>query len=126
MSYEVAVALGALSVLSGGLLVLWLKAEAANARLIDRLRELQEKRVKDVQYYADRPGSEREAEVEDVGTPESRAQEAVRELDKEVAFDFLKRKAQEEGKQVSEAKLQEDAEKLARRWGVGAKPPNVG
>lgn len=124
--YEAYVVMVALLMWALGVTILYVKAELQNRRLFEQLHELQEKRVKDVQFYAERPGADRTAEVEDVGTPDSRAQEAVRELDVEVAFDFLQRKAQEEGRQVSESKLREDAEKLVRRWGMGPQSPNVG
>lgn len=124
--YEAYLVMVALTMAAAGATLLWVKAEVANSRLLDRIQELQEKRVKDVQFYADRPGSGREADVEDIGTPDSRAQEAVKELDEQVAFDFLKRKAQEEGRTVSEKTLREDAKKMVREWGIGPRSPNIG
>ena len=125
--YELSTVAIALGMWAVGATILYVKAELQNRELFEKIHELQEKRVEDVQFYSETRGRPPEAEVEDIGTPDSRAQEAVKELNEKVAFDYLKRKAQEEGRTVSEKKLREDARKMVQRFGIDrGGSPNIG
>lgn len=125
--YELSMVAVTLGVWAVGVTVLYVKAELQNRELFEKIHELQEKRVEDVQFYADQPGGPPPAEVEDVGTPDTRAQEAVEELNERVAFQFLKRKAEAEGRTVSEKRLREDARKMVKRFGIDrGGSPNLG
>lgn len=110
---------------------LWFRLERERRRVL----ELQDERVGDVKFMA---AMERgTAEVDQVPTPEQAAREkleelepqdegmALKDLSEDEVFKHLQRRAREEGRQVSEKTLREDAKRIVRRFGLGPQPPRM-
>lgn len=101
---------------------LWWRLEAERKRNL----ELQDQRVKDALHAYGRPAEGyQEPEIDKVDSPEEAGQKAVRELEKDMVVDGLRRLAEEEGRDVSDSRLEEDARKMLAHFGTGPRSPNV-
>lgn len=114
--------------------VLYLRWKLERAR--GELRELQEVRVADVKWAA---GLERRsAEVDHVPPPEQAAAERLQELDESIAeartgealseekiMDVLRERAREEGRNVSDSILREDARRIRSGFSKSGHPSGL-
>lgn len=103
------------------LIYLYHRLEQAHEKLL----EVHEARVEDVRDLAGAGPRWEPPEVEKIESPEERGRRAVRDIDKGIVLDTLRKKAQEEGRNVSDSVLEKDAEKIVKRLSLGPKAPNV-
>lgn len=108
--------------MTGGCAFLWWRLEAERTRVL----ELQDQRVADAMTMATIGQPEPpEPQVDKVPSPEEAGQEAVRDLELDTIMKVLRRRARDEGKEVSDSRLRKDAQRIQKRLGMGPRAPNV-
>lgn len=78
-------------------------------------------RVEDARWAAElhrRDEAPRPATVDERGTPDARGHRALRELEEDAIFGRLEEIAREEGRDVSESRLREEARRIRKELGI--------